>query len=450
MLDEAFVAEYGEPGVKFIVRGSPWKILHIYNDIVYVKAENDPTGAIPDWIGDEIPVLFEVAQEVGEIRDFVYRKLKKGVKFDDIINELCKIYPVSKDLLKKALSEVKEQFERNMEIPTHKVITIEEWEDYIIINCTFGLMINKALARVLGYLITEYTGSGVGVSQDPYRVFLKTSIDVKTLLKIINDINVEEIEKIIEKAIERSGLFKRRLLHVAKRFGVISKNADLSDVGINQLMESLKGTIIWKETLREISYKDLDIEGLKYVIEKIKKGEYEIKIIEGLSPISRIGLRKLSWKSDIIPADRLRRILIESGKARILNEARIALCTECFKYLEIVKIKDILNELKCPICKSKRIALLDGDPNEVNQMVIEVTEKGRISERFKKMYRDAMEIGELIEKYGLPAILAIAAKNLSWPSIIKIASSNIKDLDILIDMILREEKESLKMRFKFK
>jgi ATP-dependent Lhr-like helicase len=450
MLDEAFVAEYGEPGVKFIVRGSPWRILHIYNDIVYVKAENDPVGAIPDWIGDEIPVLFEVAQEVGKIRDFVYRKLKEGMEFDNIINELCKIYPVSKDLLKRALSEVKEQFENNMEVPTHKVITIEEWEDYIIINCTFGLMINKALARILGYLITEYTGSGVGVSQDPYRIFFKTSIDAKTLLKIINDINTEEIEKIVEKAIERSGLFKRRLLHVAKRFGVISKGADLSDIGMNQLMESLKGSIIWKETLKEISYKDLDVEGLKYVIERMKKGDYEIKIIEGLSPISRVGVRKLSWKSDIIPADRLRRILIESGKARILNEARIALCTECFRYMEIVKIKNILDKLICPNCKSKKIALLDGDPNEINQMMIEITEKGRVSEKFKKIYRDAIEIGELIEKYGLPAILAITAKNLPWPSIIKISSSNIKNLDSLIDMILREEKESLKMRFKFK
>ncbi|MCD6240536.1 DEAD/DEAH box helicase [Candidatus Bathyarchaeota archaeon] len=56
ILDEAFMAEYGKPGTKFIIRGSPWKITHVYGDKVYVKPVEDPTGAIPSWIGEEIPV----------------------------------------------------------------------------------------------------------------------------------------------------------------------------------------------------------------------------------------------------------------------------------------------------------------------------------------------------------------------------------------------------------
>ncbi|MDH5771059.1 MAG: DEAD/DEAH box helicase, partial [Candidatus Bathyarchaeota archaeon] len=56
ILDEAFVSEYGEIGTKFIVRGSAWKIVNVYGDRIYVKPVEDPTGAIPSWVGEEIPV----------------------------------------------------------------------------------------------------------------------------------------------------------------------------------------------------------------------------------------------------------------------------------------------------------------------------------------------------------------------------------------------------------
>src|SRR5437879_10267539 len=68
VLDEAFVAEHGEPGTKFIVRGSAWKMISIRGDKIYVVPVNDPTGAITSWVGEDIPVSYEIAAEVGLIR----------------------------------------------------------------------------------------------------------------------------------------------------------------------------------------------------------------------------------------------------------------------------------------------------------------------------------------------------------------------------------------------
>ena len=78
VLDEAFMAEYGKPGTKFIIRGSPWQIIHTTEDKVYVRPVDDPTGSIPSWIGEEIPVPYEVAQELAEIRGFVEEKIHSG------------------------------------------------------------------------------------------------------------------------------------------------------------------------------------------------------------------------------------------------------------------------------------------------------------------------------------------------------------------------------------
>src|SRR4030065_1324130 len=41
-LDEALMAEYGKPGTKFIIRGSPWLIMHVSEDKVHVKPVADP------------------------------------------------------------------------------------------------------------------------------------------------------------------------------------------------------------------------------------------------------------------------------------------------------------------------------------------------------------------------------------------------------------------------
>lgn len=277
-LDEAFVAEYGEPGVKFIERGSPWQILQIFKDRVYVRAEKDPTGAIPDWIGDEIPVPFEVAQEVGAMRGAVSKAVKGGSAVEMAVDRLRREYPVSRALLERALREVREQAEGAWEMPTDRTITVEGWEGYIILTCALGLNVNKTLSRLLGFLLTARTGSGVGTSQDAYRIFLKTAADPATVAGMLASVDPAEAERLVANALERTGLFKRRLLHVAKRFGVIEKDADLGEVNMSQLMEGMRGTVIWKEAMEEVLHKDLDVAGTVSAIDGIRNGRYDVRV----------------------------------------------------------------------------------------------------------------------------------------------------------------------------
>jgi ATP-dependent Lhr-like helicase len=450
-LDEAFVAEYGEPGVKFIERGSPWQVLQVFKDRVYVRAEEDSSGAIPNWVGDEIPVPFEVSQEVGAMRRAVADAQRGRVMAEETIDQLKQEYPVSSTLLKRALREVREQAEGGWDMPTDRTITLEGWEGYIIISCALGLNINKTLSRLLGFLLTTRTGSGVGTSQDAYRIFLKTAADPRIVADILTGVDPAGTERLISSALERTGLFKRRLLHVAKRFGVIQKDADLSEVGMSQLMEGMRGSVIWKEAMKEVLYKDLDVEGTASAIQGIREGKYIVKVMEQalpLSPISRMGVKELSWKTDLVPADRLRRLLIESGKARLLNEARVAVCTNCFRYVETLKAKRFMEKVGCPECGSTKIGILDEDPLDVAQMAAEKAEMDKVSERFKGMYRSAIESGELIGRYGLPAALAQVSKGIPKPVMITLATSDVKDLDYFIDRVLAEERAALKSRFR--
>ncbi len=179
MLDEAFVAEYGKPGTKFIIRGSPWKILNVLSDKIYVNAVDDPTGSIPSWVGEEIPVPYEVAQEVGSIRGFVEEKIQSGKALPEVAAELAKKYPADERTVLAALKETVESVQKGFKVPTDKRVTFEDWEDFIILQANFGSLANRAFALLLGDILSERTGVSVVVQHDPYRIFIQTMGEVE-------------------------------------------------------------------------------------------------------------------------------------------------------------------------------------------------------------------------------------------------------------------------------
>jgi len=83
-------------------------------------------------------------------------------------------------------------------------------------------------------------------------------------------------------------------------------------------------------------------------------------------------------------------------------------------------------------------------------MAAERSELDRVSERFKGIYKEAIESGELVGAYGLPAALALAAKGISKPIMITLATSKIGDLDYFVDTILREERAAMKARMRMR
>src|SRR6267143_1305519 len=66
-LDEWFVAENAKLGATFVMRGTTWRFVEFKEDRILVEAVRE-IGDVPSWIGEDIPVSFPVAQEVGRLR----------------------------------------------------------------------------------------------------------------------------------------------------------------------------------------------------------------------------------------------------------------------------------------------------------------------------------------------------------------------------------------------
>jgi ATP-dependent Lhr-like helicase len=453
VLDEAFMAEYGKPGIKFIIRGSPWRILHVSEEKVFVKPDKDPTGAIPSWIGEEIPVPFEIAQDVGSIRGFVEEQMKMGVSPEEVAAKLCEQYPSDKETILRALAETIEQVNAGLPVPTDNRILVEDWEEFVIIHANFGSLTNRALAQFLGQLLSEKIGYGIVIQHDPYRIFVQTmgAVNANQIVELFNEIKAmpdKTVRDTLTMATVKTGLFKRRMIHVARRFGALQKWADFSNVSLQKLIKSFEGTPIHEEALKEVFMKDLDLEKLVYILGKIREGKIEVWKIEtggNATPVARVGIERVSMKTDLIPPERMRAVLVESAKARLLNETCNFICTNCWDYAEMMRVKDLPEKPKCPKCSSPAIGLLKVEEEKVLPLIDKKGEKLTKSE--EKLRKQAQQTAQLIAKYGKSAAVALCARKVQPSDILSVLDEEHKLGDKFYELIIDAERKALSKRF---
>jgi ATP-dependent helicase Lhr and Lhr-like helicase len=454
VLDEAFMAEYGKPGTKFIIRGSPWQIMHATEEKVFVRPVDDPTGSIPSWIGEEISVPLEVAQELAELRGFVEEKTQSGFSGEQISAILAERYPADKETILHALEETLEQAHSGFPVPTPKRIVIEDWAEFIIVHSNFGSLTNRAFAQFLGQILSDKLGRGIIVQHDPYRIFVQTmgamtSERLVEVLKEIQGMSEEAIRNTLTLSTVKTGLFKRRVIQVARRFGALKKWADFGSVSIQKLITSFEGTPIYEEGLKEVFQKDIDADGLVMVLGRMSDGLTRFQVVEtggNATPVARVGIERVSMKTDLIPPEQMRAVLIESAKSRLLNETSSFICTACWDYVEAVRIKDLPDRPKCPRCGSFAVGLLKVEEEKVLPLVEKRGEK--LAKNEEKMQVYAKQTAELIEKYGKVAAVAFSARRVPASDVRVLLEKEPKLSDKFYELLLEAERKVLSRHFR--
>ncbi len=452
VLDEAFMAEYGKPGTKFIIRGSPWQIIHATEDKVYVRPVDDPTGSIPSWIGEEIPVPYEIAQELAEIRGFAEEKIHSGSSPEQVSVLLSERYPGDSETILHALAETLEQVNAGLPVPTPKRIVLEDWGEFVIIHSNFGSLINRALAQLLGEVLSDKLGRGIVVQHDPYRIFVQTmgSMSAERLVEVFNELknmSPQLAKDTLTRSTVKTGLFKRRVIQVARRFGALKKWADFSNVSIQKLITSFEGTPIYEEGLKEVFSKDLDVDGLIMVLKRFHDGDVAFQVVAtggDATPVARVGIERVSMKTDLIPPEKMRAVLVAAAKARLLNESGNFVCTNCWDYMETIRIKDLPDKPKCPRCGSFALGLLKVDEEKALPLI---EKKVHLAKDEEKMQLQAKRTAELIEKYGKAAAIALSARRVLTADIAVVLEKEPKPSDRFYELVMEAERKSLSKRF---
>ncbi len=65
----------------------------------------------------------------------------------------------------------------------------------------------------------------------------------------------------------------------------------------------------------------------------------------------------------------MRAVLVAAAKARLLNETGNFVCTNCWDYMETIRIKDLPDKPKCPRCGSFALGMLKVDEEKALPLI---------------------------------------------------------------------------------
>jgi ATP-dependent helicase Lhr and Lhr-like helicase len=286
-IDEGFL-ERLKKGDVFVLGGSKYQFGYTRGMKAYVRADVSRSPTIPSWFSEMLPLSFDVAIEIVRFRGLVKERISEKNKCIDFIKE----YLYCDEKIGEQIYEyMKEQFDFS-EIPDEKNIIVEKFKqdkEYLLFHSMYGRRVNDVLSRAYGYAAAKVRGRDIelGINDNGFYI-AGEKLDVK---KILGYVNLENIDEILNEAIEKTDVLRRRFRHCASRSLMILRNykGRNKSVGKQQvhshfLLAAVKKISnefpILKEARREVLEDLMDINNAKEILEKLKSGKINFGIVE--------------------------------------------------------------------------------------------------------------------------------------------------------------------------
>ncbi len=306
-IDEGFL-ERMKRGDVFVLGGQKFQFLYSRGMKAFVRSDVSKNPTIPSWFSEMLPLSFDVALEIGKFRRLVKEKMGKRKECAELIcNYLyCK---------RRIAEEIYDYFEAQRgfaEVPDDKMIVIEkfkEMKEYLVFHSLYGRRVNDALSRAFAYAAARVKSRDVEIGINDNGFFIAgEELDEK---KILSFVKSKDLDKILNEAIEKTDVLKRRFRHCAARSLMIlrqykgrEKSAGKQQVHSEFLyttIRKLSGEFpILREARREVFEDLMDIKNAKEVLRWIEEGKVKTKVVR--TPfISPFGLNLiLQGRSDLI------------------------------------------------------------------------------------------------------------------------------------------------------
>ena len=413
-LDESFVASFAEEYAMFIAKGRTWRIVEMREDEILVEEARE-VGSVPNWVGSDIPVPYEVAMEVGRMR-----RLRNLEEYPG--DEGCR------SVLRKYFAEQDERFV----MPTDKRVTVEVGDRLAIVNGCFGSRVNETLGKIYAALLTARLGESVGMTADPYRVILELPRNMKRedILQTVLSVKPGTVEALARITVVNSSFLRWRFVFVAKKFGIIEKNADHRFMNFQRLFEMHKDTPAYREAVDKVLWEDLDIPNTEKVVSMMADKEIEVV----LGRISTIGLEGITRSKELMQPVRADHSILMALKKRLEDEIMFASCLNCGSQWRF-RVGDAPKRFRCPQCGGVMIAVLKGYERE-NIRLVKLQE---LSAQEKKDRLRLSRNANLVNEHGKRAVLALAGRGVGPDAASRILRSMHVDEDEFLRDIMNAE-----------
>jgi ATP-dependent Lhr-like helicase len=112
--------------------------------------------------------------------------------------------------------------------------------------------------------------------------------------------------------------------------------------------------------------------------------------------------------------------------------------------METIRIKDLPDKPKCPRCGSYALGLLKVDEEKAMPLI---EKKDHLAKDEEKMQLQAKRTGELIEKYGKAAAVALSARRVQTVDFAAVLEKEPEVSDRFYELVMEAERKALNKRF---
>ena len=297
VIDEGFL-ERLKKGDVFVLGGSSYEFKYSRGMTAQVQTALGKPPTVPSWFSETLPLSYDLSTEIQRFRKHMEDMLKNSKKSkEDVLEFIDDYLSVDKNGAEAIYEYFKEQF-LYATTPHKSKIVVEHYNDgrksYIIFHTLFGRRTNDVLSRAVAYAISKTQHKDVEIGIDDNGFYLGTEAKTDPV-KALRMLSSENLRDVMETALEKSEVLKRRFRHCATRALMIlrSYRGRQKSVGKQQMSSQLlinavkrvdPNFPVLKEAKREVLEDLMDIKHAEEVIRMIEDKSISIEEIHTKIP----------------------------------------------------------------------------------------------------------------------------------------------------------------------
>lgn len=404
-LDADFVASNLEEGTVFVLGGRLWRVIKVdyENELVLVDEATLKIGMPPVWVGEDLPVPFKVAREVGALR----RRLMEASEKPKIARQ----YNLDWGDIQRIESYLRQQADSAGVVPDDRTILVEYSGNKLVINACIGSRGNETLGMLVAYALSKLYGVSATYRSDPYRVVLVLDrpVDVKMIDDILRRKSARLYREKLPEIIRSTSIYKWKIAQVAARMGLLSQVS--KGAVMRTLARILRDSPVEEEAIREIISSKVDAEAMDWLFSSIERGKARVLYRHArggrFSPFSAEIFVKYARYGYVVEGLRTRAVT-RIVKKRLENTSIRMLCLHCGRWSIVRKVKEITGKEKCPVCGSRALSLQNPWEDDPSHIIAKWKRREGLAMEELEVIRKLQRSATLYISYGRRAAMALA------------------------------------------
>jgi ATP-dependent Lhr-like helicase len=413
ILGEEFMMIKARLGLHFIIKGKVWQIEQISDDArVYVTPVEDPTAAVPGWDGEMLPIPFDLAQKVGQLRSEV-AQFVEGTERASAIAHLSDTWPTERFAIRKVVEEIDDHRKMGAPIPTDKRILLEAFDRFLIVHASFGETVNNTLGEVYEEVLSR-RGLVRQWWADGYRILLELSVSTEDISlaefrSTMFDLDEGVLEGVFKGVLHRHFPFGYYMKFIAERFGAMRRGLTYTGDNLRELGLRFRMTPVYDETIREALMLHVDYPRVREIYKEIRRGLIEVATYKAVDKPTPLGYHLLNKHIDVpelIAPETVERDTLVRLQYSLGNMTVDLLCFDCGELIQSQVVKALPDKPNCPSCGSGLLAVTTWSTEYLSNLLAKKRKGRGLEDAERESLARARRSADLVLSYGQRAVIA--------------------------------------------